>query len=69
MRLSTLAGILTLGILGASAAAPQDPHPSADGSSAQVADMFQNRCVTCHQAPDPAFATDRAWLSQVLDTA
>jgi hypothetical protein len=26
-------------------------------------------CVRCHQPPDLAFATDRAWLNQVRETA
>jgi hypothetical protein len=31
--------------------------------------MFKDRCANCHVAPDAAFATDRAWLGQVHDTA
>lgn len=44
-------------------------HAAKDDAVAQAGEMFTSRCVTCHQAPDLTFATDRAWLTQVLDTA
>lgn len=31
--------------------------------------MFAQKCASCHVAPDPAFATDRAWISQLRETA
>ena len=31
--------------------------------------MYSERCINCHQPPDTRFATDRAWLQQVYDTA
>mgnify|MGYP003658738151 CR=1 FL=1 len=31
--------------------------------------IFESRCASCHTVPDPSFATDRAWLKQVSDTA
>ena len=31
--------------------------------------LFKFRCLSCHQAPDLNFATDRAWLDQVNRTA
>ncbi|MFT5154829.1 MAG: hypothetical protein ACI841_004837 [Planctomycetota bacterium] len=31
--------------------------------------MFKKSCVMCHTVPDPTQATDRAWITQLLDTA
>ncbi|MFT5291530.1 MAG: hypothetical protein ACI8QS_003664 [Planctomycetota bacterium] len=31
--------------------------------------LFSKSCIGCHLPPDPAQATDRAWLTQVADTA
>lgn len=31
--------------------------------------MFTQRCLGCHQPPDMAMATDRAWLGQVRETS
>ena len=48
---------------------------SAAGTSAQdkaqesVAELFRSRCLACHVPPDPRFEVERAWLSQVHDTA
>ena len=42
----------------------QDAHAAPD-----VAKLFRDRCITCHQPPDPQFAVDRAWLGQIKDTA
>ena len=36
---------------------------------AEMGKKFQGSCVHCHQPPDLRFATDRAWLRQVKDTA
>ena len=36
---------------------------------AEVARLFKTRCASCHTVPDTRFATDRAWLGQVLETA
>ncbi len=69
MRPTTLAGISALALLGTSVSAHQDPDRASDVGRAAVAEMFQSRCSNCHQPPDPAFATDLAWLGQVLDTA
>ena len=74
MRSPTLAAVSALALLGTSVSAHQDPDRRsnvgrADVGRAAVAEMFQSRCSSCHQPPDPAFATDLAWLGQVLDTA
>lgn len=35
----------------------------------EPAELFRTSCAVCHLAPDPEHATDRAWLTQVKDTA
>jgi len=35
----------------------------------EAAELFSSSCASCHLPPDPEHATDRAWLSQVTDTA
>jgi len=35
----------------------------------QPAEIFRSQCASCHTVPDTRFATDRAWLEQVKDTA
>lgn len=39
-----------------------DPH-------AKTARLFAASCVDCHLPPDPAFPVDRAWITQLADTA
>ncbi len=34
-----------------------------------VGQVFARNCAKCHQPPDPAFAVDRAWITQLADTA
>lgn len=46
----------------------QDPATEAEAVAA-AGELFQQRCITCHQPPDLELATDRAWLAQVKDTA
>jgi len=59
---------LTLTLTLASAAVPQ--HHAATGKvTEEPAELFRSRCLSCHVPPDPRFAVERAWLSQVLDTA
>ena len=60
----------------ASVAAPQGPlRPQVPGDGPTVAEiaeaaaLFESSCVACHLPPDPEHGTDRAWLSQVRDTA
>ncbi len=45
-------------LIGAGSPAPQD-----------AASTFKGRCSGCHIPADPAFKTDKAWLSQILETA
>jgi len=45
-------------------------HSNKAGARAQnVSKLFSSSCIACHVPPDPKFATDRAWLNQVTDTA
>lgn len=30
---------------------------------------YQKNCMGCHQPPDRRFATDRAWIGQIRETA
>jgi len=38
-------------------------------ATAHAGKLFRESCVNCHTVPDTRFETDRAWLSQVYDTA
>ncbi|MFT6108624.1 MAG: hypothetical protein ACJA2W_001536 [Planctomycetota bacterium] len=31
--------------------------------------MFDSNCGDCHWAPDPSYAVDRGWITQLADTA
>lgn len=33
------------------------------------AELFRDACSHCHIPPDPQQPTDRAWITQLLDTA
>ena len=70
MRFLPIASISTACLLGASVFALQDAQPSVTKRKTESAGaLFRKNCTSCHQPPDAAFATDRAWLGQVLDTA
>ena len=43
--------------------------PAARGGGDDPGALFTSRCANCHAVPDPAIATDRAWLDQVRRTA
>ena len=45
------------------------PRPQEKDAAAAAGEMFRERCIHCHQPPDPAFEVDRTWLNQVQDTA
>ena len=59
MRPVTLLLCLTAPVLG-----QDDPDPHA-----KTARLFASSCVGCHLPPDPAFPVDRAWITQLADTA
>ncbi len=63
----TALSIIALGGV-ALAASATTVRPSQD-DVAHAGALFRKNCVTCHQPPDTTFATDRAWLGQVADTA
>jgi hypothetical protein len=61
----------TLGLLAHAAhleRAPQDDDERAV-TPAEAGEAFANACARCHLPPDARYATDRAWLNQVRDTA
>jgi len=33
-----------------------------------VGSMYRRKCAPCHELPDKALATDRAWLDQIRRT-
>lgn len=35
----------------------------------RAAQLFANRCASCHVYPDAQRATDRAWLGQIMETS
>lgn len=65
-----LVGALALGEQDAQEPAdPQGPAAPGPEALAKAGKTFAHSCAKCHLPPDPSFATDRAWLSQVHDTA
>jgi len=36
---------------------------------AKAAKIFSTSCASCHLPPDTALAVDRAWITQLTDTA
>ena len=47
----------------------QHPTPAADEKPLPPDELFANACIGCHVAPDPERATDKAWITQLFDTA
>ena len=45
----------------------------ADGGDAALIEeagaKYQKNCMSCHQPPDRRFASDRAWIGQIRETA
>lgn len=35
----------------------------------RAGELYAEKCASCHVAADPAFATDRAWIAQLRETA
>lgn len=66
--LSSACGVLLAPLLVAS----QDGHHGGKSAAGEMKDagaLFRSSCSTCHLPPDPDHETDRAWLTQVKDTA
>jgi len=53
--------IPTLLVLFMAVAAAAAPEPD-------VGSMYRKKCAPCHELPDKALATDRAWLDQIRRT-
>lgn len=47
----------------------QIPSSQDDTTRQAAVALFEKSCMSCHQIPDTRFAVDRAWLTQVKDTA
>ncbi len=56
------------GLFAAAFQLPATPQ-EAPMTQKKAGEIFAERCVTCHVAPDLAYATDRAWIAQVNETA
>ena len=55
-------------MLAGSLAAEEAPKVSAD-LVAETGAKFRKNCMSCHVVPDLRIASDRAWLSQIRETA
>lgn len=53
--------------LAVGALAFQDADRPPDHS--RVAALYRANCASCHLPPDPEFPVDRAWITQLHDTA
>jgi len=49
--------------------AGRDTDHGATDLRADAAKLFAKGCAGCHLPPDPSFAVDRAWITQLTDTA
>ena len=67
MKLAAEASLPVLA-LAALALAALEPGCREDETASATA-LFRESCTSCHVPPDPAFATERAWLEQVARTA
>lgn len=61
--LATVGPALTLTLLGFSTSQVDAQNLKEAGAS------YQKNCMSCHQPPDLRFATDRAWVGQIRETA
>ena len=62
-----LAGAAASLALASFAGAPAEDPPARD--RVDPGRYFRTNCAACHAVPDPAIATDRAWLDQVRRTS
>ncbi len=68
MHLKMFLGLVAIATL--SSAGMQDDQAATDAKAlARAGKLFKQSCLMCHSVPDTRFETDRAWLSQVYDTA
>ncbi len=69
MRNHLVLRISLLALLTGSLASAQHAIVEGSASIEKAGKLFRTSCSNCHVAPDTDFATDRAWLAQVFDTA
>lgn len=60
--------LLSLAALGMALQSPGKPETSAM-TQQHAGELFASTCAGCHVAADPAFASDRAWIGQLRETA
>lgn len=65
-----------LGLAACGSTAPTQPTAGTTAGSeldsatvAVFTKMFESNCGSCHVAPDRRFAVERAWITQLADTA
>lgn len=56
-------------LLATAAAHGQSRSEGSSPDPTDLAALYAGRCASCHVPPDPAFAVDRAWITQLADTA
>ena len=68
-RVSSIAGLAAIcGLFATGFQSPPKHHDAAVTEKA-AAEIFSQRCSTCHVPADLAYATDRAWVDQIKETA
>jgi len=68
MNQPTLAAGAILFAFGLGLQSPDEPRETAM-TPQRAGLMFAEKCASCHVAADPAFASDRAWIGQLRETA
>jgi mono/diheme cytochrome c family protein len=68
MNQEVLAACTLIVALGFGFQSPGKPHAQAM-TPQRAGEIFAEKCASCHVAADPAFATDRAWIGQLRETA
>jgi mono/diheme cytochrome c family protein len=61
--------VLMAGVIAGFSQASARSTPDDMDATAKAGKMFETNCSACHQVPDLSFEVDRAWLTQVADTA
>ena len=67
MRLITM--LLCLAAAALAQEAPGSRGQDARDTQPAASRPFASSCVSCHLPPDPAFPVERAWITQLADTA
>lgn len=75
MRITNLLPLAALALCAGLSAQDADRHAGNDADHgaadlrADAAKLYARACAGCHLPPDPSFAVDRAWITQLSDTA